>query len=216
MSAAKTWRGAAVLKRHLVAIDDLEPFPGNPRRGDVIAVRASLRRFGQTKPILVDAARPERIIAGHHVRLAAAEEGWTHVAVLAHEFKDEEEARAYLIADNRTHDLGTYSTEELVSQLRELAEGAGLDGTGFTADDLDDLLAQLRRAADAPVVPPADRPRVEPGGPELSEVVLLYSPAQRRQLEDWLKIVAKERGSDGVSATVYEAARIAAQALNQA
>lgn len=38
-----------------VDIDTVRQLPGNPRRGDVDAVAASLQRFGQRKPIVVDA-----------------------------------------------------------------------------------------------------------------------------------------------------------------
>jgi site-specific DNA-methyltransferase (adenine-specific) len=141
----KTWTGAATLKRYLVAIDTLEPFPGNPRRGDLDAIRASLRRFGQVRPILVDGSR---IVAGHHLVRAAEAEGWTHVAAIANEFGSEDEARAYLLADNRTAELGSIDEEALNAQLQALR--GELDGTGYTerfASALDRKLEALREAA---------------------------------------------------------------------
>lgn len=128
----KVWTGAKALRRFIVPIDSLKPFEGNPRRGDVETVRASLVRFGQTRPILVDASDKATIIAGHHVRLAAIEEGWTHIAVMASEFKSPDEARAYLLADNRSHDLGGYDMRELYAQMVAVSESdLGLDGTGY-------------------------------------------------------------------------------------
>lgn len=206
------WNGAKALRRFLVPIDGLEPFPGNPRQGDVAAVRASLRRFGQVRPILVDGTR---IVAGHHVRLAAAEEGWTHVAAIANEFNDEDEARAYLLADNRIPELGGYNLEALVTHLNALAEIDALEGTGYGRDDLDERLAELRRLQQE--IPASPREGGGGGGngtSDLKEVVLLYSPAQRDQLAAWLDIVAKEKGTDGVSETVYAAVEHAARTLN--
>lgn len=202
------WRGAKTLRRFLIPIDELEPFPGNPRVGDVDAVRASLRRFGQVRPILVDGPR---IVAGHHVRLAAKAEGWTHVAGIENDFADEDEARAYLLADNRIPELGTYSLDALVTHLNALAELDALEGTGYTRDDLDDRLAKLRQLnRETPAAPPGP----EPPPPGMSELVLLYSADQRDQVEAWLTVVAKEKGTAGPSETVYAALDVAARTLH--
>jgi ParB-like chromosome segregation protein Spo0J len=153
------WHGPKSLRRLLVPIADLEPFPGNPRRGDVDAVVESLRRFGQQRPVLVNGGR---IIAGHHVVLAAGQEGWTHVAALAGDFATDEEARAYLIADNGTHDRGDYDWRQLRAQLEELAKtDSGLAGTGYAEEDLrwiDRQIAELDKAAQ----PPAAFPGLDP------------------------------------------------------
>jgi hypothetical protein len=160
---AVVWRGAGALRQFLVPIAELAPFPGNPRLGDVDAVRSSLRRFGQTRAILVDAEDGRLIVAGHHVVLAATAEGWTHVAAIPNEFADAEEARAYLLADNRIGELGTYDLELLHEQLREArdADGRpGLEGTGYGEDHLPYLereIEKMRRAAAAPAeFPPID------------------------------------------------------------
>lgn len=212
MAEVVIWEGAESLRPFLVPIDQLEPFPGNPRRGDVAAVRASLRRFGQVRPSLVDASG-RRLVAGHHVRLAAAEEGWTHIAVMPNEFADEDEARAYLLADNRIPELGGYDNEALVGHLKHLAELDALTGTGYTIGDLDDQLARLRAAAQPPP-PPGGNGDPPPPPPDVSEVVLLYSPEQRTQLDIWQAIVAKEKGTHGLSETIYEGMRIAALQVN--
>lgn len=156
------WRGAEALRPFLVPIDGLEPFPGNPKVGDVEAIRASLRRFGQTRPILLDATIATRIVAGHHVRLAAQAEGWTHVAAIPNEFESEDESRAYLLADNRTGELGGYDLELLHSQLREARDTTGgLAGTGYGNDHLAYLereLAKLRLSE----APPEQFPPINP------------------------------------------------------
>jgi DNA modification methylase len=140
--AEAVWNGPDALRGSLILIADLEPWPGNPRQGDVGAISESLKRFGQLRPIVV---RGTRIVAGHHVVLAARALGWSHVAVIDPDFADETEARAYLIADNRLSELGTTDDSMLVAQLEAL--GGALDGTGFSGDDLGDLHAQLEALA---------------------------------------------------------------------
>jgi ParB-like chromosome segregation protein Spo0J len=211
------WRGSEALRQFLIRIDDLEPFPGNPNRGNVEAIRRSLRRFGQYAPITTDADNGRRIVAGHHVRLAAKEEGWTHIAAVPHEFRDIDEARAALLADNRIAELGDgQDTELLIAQLQSLAEIDALEGTGYTSDDLDYYLAEIAKIT-APLdpIPDAATPAEPDAPPGTKEVVLFYNLEQLADVERWIKIVAGERGTSGVSETVYEALRFAAEHLNQ-
>lgn len=154
------WNGAAALKPFLVPVDALEPFPGNPRRGDVQVVVESLKRFGQTRAVLTD-GEGSRIVAGHHVRLAAIELGWTHVASIPNEFESEEEAERYLLMDNRSHDRGDYELEELSAHLTALRDTAdGLAGTGYEEGYLRALERDLERyredAEPPPHFPPLD------------------------------------------------------------
>lgn len=156
--SARVWNGADVLRRMLVPLEEVEPWPGNPREGDVPAIIDSLRRFGQVRPILV--RQNGRIVAGHHLVLAARELGWSHVAAIRHDFADEEEARAYLLADNRIPERGRINEEALAAQLGALRT---LDGTGYTERDralLDSRLAKLRAPSDEEPDPP--EPRAEP------------------------------------------------------
>src|SRR3989442_2624593 len=58
-------RIAPQLRALAVPIDSVSLHPRNPRRGDVAAVRASLERFGQRKPIVVQAST-RYVVAGEH------------------------------------------------------------------------------------------------------------------------------------------------------
>lgn len=155
------WTGAEALRPFLVPIADLEPFPGNPRQGDVVELRASLRRFGQTRAVLTQAPEGTRIVAAHHVVLAAIEEGWTHVAAIPSEFESDDEARAYLLADNRTHDRGGYDTRALLDQLLAVQAAATLEGTGYAAGDIAALQRNLA-AIEASATPPPEFPLIDP------------------------------------------------------
>lgn len=212
------WRGAEALRPFLIPVTDLDPFPGNPRRGNVEEIRRSLRRLGQYAPLVVDASDGRRIVKGHHVRLAAIEEGWTHVAAIPNEFADETEARAALVADNRMSEIGEGADMELlVVQLQALAEADALEGTGYIVDDLAFFEHEVARLSAPPdPIPPPTPPPPAPQPPgDLREKVLYYTGEQEKQFDAWVKVVAKERGTHGVSESVYEALRVAAETLNQ-
>lgn len=134
---------APALRDLRIPIDSVGPFPGNPREGDVGAIVESLRRFGQQKPVVVQESS-RYIVAGNHLWRAAKALGWPEIAanVVA---MDDKTAEAYLIADNRTSELGSYDEDALGEMLRKLAQEGNLKGTGYDGDDVDDFLRRLER-----------------------------------------------------------------------
>lgn len=132
---------AEALRDLRVPIDSVAPFPGNPRDGDVGAISESLRRFGQQKPIVVQSST-RYIVAGNHLWKAAKALGWSEVAANVTDL-DDREAEAYLIADNRTAELGSYDEEALASMLQKLAQEGNLRATGYDGDDVDDFLRKI-------------------------------------------------------------------------
>lgn len=136
-----TWYGSPDLQPLLVPVNEVRPWPGNPRQGDIGAISESLARFGQTKPIAVQLSSGH-IVAGNHAWHAAVALGWTHIAVAKSALTDRD-AKAYLIADNRTEELGTYDYQTLGSLLSEMAREENLTGTGYDTDDVDALLRSL-------------------------------------------------------------------------
>src|SRR5579862_4050426 len=62
----------------VVSLDSLNLWPGNPRRGDVEVIEASLRANGQYVPIVVDRTSM-RVLKGNHTVLAARGLGWTEI-----------------------------------------------------------------------------------------------------------------------------------------
>jgi hypothetical protein len=131
-----------------VPVDSLRPHPENPRRGDIAAIRESLEEFGQVRPIV---ATPDgMIVAGHHVFYAIQELGWDTIAVVKPDLTDEQ-ARRYLIADNRLAELGTYDQEALGGLLAEIMEAGQLQGTGWNPDSVDDYMSEIGRIAETEV-----------------------------------------------------------------
>ncbi len=125
-----------------VPIDSVELHPHNPRRGDVAAVTESLRRFGQKRPIVVQASS-RYVVAGNHVLRAARSLRWPEIAANIQEM-DDAEATAFMLADNRTSDLGGYDDALLAAIIAEQAASENLAATGYNDDD---VAAILRAAA---------------------------------------------------------------------
>ena len=96
------------------SVDSLSADPANVRTHDkrnIDAIKASLRRFGQQKPIVVDGDGV--VVAGNGTLAAARELGWQEIAVARTNLKGAD-AVAYAIADNRTAELARW--EKLTGQ----------------------------------------------------------------------------------------------------
>lgn len=128
-----------------VDVDSLELHPENPRSGDVGAISQSIKRNGwfgalvaqsSTRRVLVG---NHRLIAARQLRLPAVPVHWIDV--------DDLTARRILLADNRTSDLASYNETDLVALLQTHIQEDDLLGTGWDADDLDDLLRFIEPAA---------------------------------------------------------------------
>lgn len=159
----------------LVPIGQLHPYRENPREGDVGAIAASLATHGQYRPIVVNrghqAAVQDEILAGNHTWLGAEANGWTHVAATWVDVDDDAAARIVLV-DNRLADQATYNYQTLANVLAELgASPRGFEGTGYTGEDLDELLADLRKAN----TPTDESWKEAAGDDQLAEVDLIYT-----------------------------------------
>lgn len=136
------------LEALLVPIDNLTLLDKNPRKGSVDAVVASYSKFGQMKPIVARKSNKQAnghptgtVIAGNHQLLAARKLGWTHIAVVFTD-TDAKTAKAFALADNRTHDLGTYDKQLLVDLLTELENDPDLlSATGYDDKAIKVLIA---------------------------------------------------------------------------
>ena len=123
-----------------VPLDEVSPDPRNARRHgsrNLAAIKESLTRFGQVKPIVV-ARSTGHVVAGNGTLQAAQELGWASIAVV---YVDgtEAELRALALADNRTAELAEWDYEELAAQVEELGTDAVVD-LGWSDSELDLLL----------------------------------------------------------------------------
>jgi DNA modification methylase len=150
-----------------VAISALHKDPRNARkhpRENVDAVKASLSRFGQQKPIVVDATG--QIVAGNCTAAAAQSLGWTHVDVVRTELAGAD-ATAFAIADNRTAELAAWDNEVLADHLKALRDlDFDLGAMGFDEDALAKLVVSAVQdgQTDPDDVPaPPDEATTRPG-----------------------------------------------------
>ena len=121
------------IKKLAKPIDSLLPLEGNPRRGDIGAIAASYKEFGQVKPIVVrdNEDGTFTVIAGNHQLEAAKQLGWTEIAAVVLD-ADDDRAIAFALADNRTMELGYSEQSDIVELL------------GQISDSYPDLLSDLR------------------------------------------------------------------------
>jgi ParB-like chromosome segregation protein Spo0J len=129
----------------IVSVDDLKYDPENPRKHNdknIQAIAASLKEFGQQRPIVVTSKGI--VVAGNGTLEAARLLKWGEIAVHELPFDDLERARAYAIADNRSGDLSSWDEKVLYKTLNALDDSI-LESTGFNFSDLDDLERLLNK-----------------------------------------------------------------------
>jgi hypothetical protein len=152
-------------------IADLSQDPANVRKHperNLDAIIASLRRFGQQHPIVIDINNTVR--AGNGRLQAAIALGWDEIDCVVTDLKGSE-AIAYAIADNRTAELAEWDDDMLAAQLHGLLtdDEALLKAAGFDEDELAAMLDELEGdgttgeiVEDEVPEPPAD-PITKPG-----------------------------------------------------
>ena len=137
----KPWPADAVERR---SIDSLIPYAKNSRTHSdeqVAQISASMKEWGWTNPILID--ETGSIIAGHGRVLAARKLGYTEAPVMVAEGWTQAQKAAYIIADNKLALNAGWDVDMLKLELGELeSEGFALELTGFSADELKNLLIE--------------------------------------------------------------------------
>jgi ParB-like chromosome segregation protein Spo0J len=123
-------------------VGELRPHPRNPNHGDVGAIYESIAKNGFFGVVGYQMSTGY-ILFGNHRYEAALQAGATEIPAVGLDVADDEALRILLV-DNRTARLATDDENVLAEVLQELAATRdGLGGTGFTGDDLDDLLNKL-------------------------------------------------------------------------
>lgn len=119
-------------------IESLIPYARNSRThddGQVAQIAASIKEFGFTNPVLVDA--DGGIIAGHGRVLAARKLKLSEVPCIRLDYLTETQRRAYVIADNKLALNAAWDDQMLLLEIKDL-EAAEFDLSllGFTPDEL--------------------------------------------------------------------------------
>lgn len=158
----------AALRIEYLPLDELSRWPGNPKAHADDAIAASISRFGFRDPLAIDETSG-RLIAGHG-RLTALERAhaagspapqfvqvrddgmWLVPVTRGGSFTDEAEASAYLVAHNRTSELGGWDDKLLAEFLKPLDEEL-LAVTGF---DFDAFLQEAPKVPDVLPTAPSE------------------------------------------------------------
>lgn len=120
----------------LKPLSKLVGWAGNPKSHDIKAIQRSLERFGFVSPVVLDNASG-KILAGHGrvaalralkakkseapARVVVEGKDWMVPCLVGVEFANEQEAQAYLLADNRLVELGGWDQELTSAMLAELS-----------------------------------------------------------------------------------------------
>jgi ParB-like chromosome segregation protein Spo0J len=129
----------------------LKPHPQNSRRHtarQIDMLVASLEEFGFAKPVLID--EDDMIIAGHGTVQAAIKIGMGQVPVSVAVNWSDADKRAYLIADNRLHDLSAWDKNLLALEVGALQKiGVNIKAMGFEKKSIEQALRRATSTGDA-------------------------------------------------------------------
>src|SRR3989304_4010817 len=141
-----------------IELDGLRPDPANARAHsarNLEAIAASLARFGQQRPILIDASGV--IVAGNATPAAAKSLGWKRIAAITTALAGPDRT-AYALADNRTAELASWDEQTFAALLTDLKaqDANAVAATGFSDGELGAILdGQATPSPDADDIPEA-------------------------------------------------------------
>jgi hypothetical protein len=140
----------------LVPVSELRPSPHNARKHSPAQIRKlarSIELFHFNAPVLAD--KNGNILAGHGRVQAAQMLGMAEVPVVYLDHLTEEQAKAYMLADNKLTDLSNWDDEKLAIQLKDMSEMAlsfEIEATGFDSAEID-FRIQSRKIQTQSIVP---------------------------------------------------------------
>lgn len=122
-------------------LGSIVPDPNNPRShssAQIDAIARSIEAFGFNAPILVDKAN--RVVAGHGRYEAAKRLNLGDVPVIRLEHLSEQQAKAYMLADNKLTDRSSWDDRKVAIVLKELSDivlDFEIEATGFEPPEID-------------------------------------------------------------------------------
>lgn len=115
---------------------DLIPYENNPRENDgeaVEYVKNSIENFGFKVPIVID--RHNTIVCGHTRHKAAELLGMKDVPCVVADDLDEEQIRAYRLADNKVAEFAQWDFDALGAELEAISGTLDMSMFGFYEAD---------------------------------------------------------------------------------
>lgn len=121
-----------------IRTDELVPYENNPRLNDnaVDYVKQSIETYGFKVPIIID--KNNVIVAGHTRHKAAKELGLKTVPCIIADDLNDDQIRAFRIADNKVSDFSMWDNTKLLEELGEIDYSmfTGFDVGGIFDDTL--------------------------------------------------------------------------------
>lgn len=230
--------------RHIeyMALEDIPTAERNPRTHEIAKIRASMVKYGCTLMGILD-ERTGRLIAGHGRRLGLQQmkaEGddpptgitvgddgtWQAPILRGWASANDDEAKGYLITDNRLPELGGWDERMLAEILDEVAEYNVdlLEIAGYSHADLDDMIAAL---GDVEVMAPAStgahyaesddeiaerRSTIEAyadkkAGGHLTEMILVFTSEEHAEAVGHIRAIRARDGEQTAAQVVLGALR---------
>ena len=123
-------------------INELIPYKNNPRYNDeaVEYVANSIKEFGFKVPIVID--KNNEIVAGHTRYKASLELGLDEVPCIIADDLNEEQIKAYRLADNKVSEKAEWNFELLDEELKEINK-INMNNFGFILEELEDVVDEL-------------------------------------------------------------------------
>lgn len=159
-------------------LSELKRANRNPKKHLLVDLRKSMSRFGYTEPVVLD-ERTGHLVAGHgrlealqamHAEggkppkgVTAEGDAWLVPVMRGWASENDTEAEAYLLASNQLTIGGGWDDAGLSDILTKLSDmDGGLDGLGFSQEDLTKLLGEtgVEVLPDGPVPGEDDAPEV--------------------------------------------------------
>lgn len=163
-----------------VSLEALIPYARNSRTHSdeqVAQIAASIKEFGWTNPVLIDA--DHGIIAGHGRVMAARKLSLDKVPCIVLSHLSDAQKKALIIADNKLALNAGWDTEMLSVEIDELRDlNFDINLLGFEQQELNDLIG-------TPNLPP------EPSGEKDLNYTIQYNIVfdEEEQQEDWYGFV---------------------------
>ena len=177
---------AADLRPLAVAIEQLTPDERNARTHsaqNLAAIAASLKRFGQRKPLVVN-KRTGQLEAGHGTLAAAQSLGWQQIAVVWVD-DDPEAAVGFSLADNRAAELAGWDDAKLADLVEQTRQSS--------PDLFDDLLLD-ELAGQVETGGAALKPLAVPNPPALSWVLIGIPTVRFGEISEAVESIAGREG----------------------
>lgn len=169
-----------------MAMAAVQRWPRNPKQHKHDAIAGSVEQFGFIQPLLVD-ERVGRLVAGHgrletlqqmrvagkpppaRIRVRESDGEWLVPVLRGISFKDDAQAEAYLLADNRLSEIGGWDDAELGRMLTDTSN-AGVDAATIGWSDAEFLKVLEGSSADLASIDAAAA-KLQPGASQVGTVL---------------------------------------------